>query len=132
MMRDRLQSCDTRGDRDLCTLDSKSSAELLIAIDGQLLHLEDEECSLRGRVRALEDAAYDLHASVQGVIDRACVGEDMGLDASDIDEIHRLRATLLADYDEQRELSHERLRAIDRKRDALYDQRRLLHLQGHR
>lgn len=93
------------------------------SIERRLAHLENEELSLKGRVKALENAMEDLDMSVRMVTERVYGGEDMGLDAWGMDEIQRLRATILAHYDEQRELSYQRLRAIDRERDALYTQR---------
>lgn len=66
----------------------------------------------------------DVDASVRTVAERVYAGEDMGLDAWGVDEIQRLRASILAHCDEQRELSYQRLRAIDHEREALYDQRR--------
>lgn len=95
------------------------------------MRLEDEELSLRGRVRALEGAMEDLDTSVRMVTERVYGGEDMGLDAWGIDEVQRLRSVILAHYDEQQELSRQRLRAIDHERDELYTQRRTIYAREH-
>lgn len=125
---------DTWGDGGSHSLGSELPAEsaLPILIDRQLMRLEDEERSLKGGVRVLENAMEDLDASVRAVAARVYGGEDMGLDAWEVDEIQRLRALILAQYAEQRELSRQRLRAIDRERDALYDQRHRAYRQEYR
>lgn len=124
----------TWGDGGSHSLGSEPPAEsaLPILIDRQLMRLEDEERSLKGGVRVLENAMEDLDASVRAVAARVYGGEDMGLDAWEVDEIQRLRALILVQYDEQRELSRQRLRALDRERDALYDQRHRAYRQEHR
>lgn len=95
------------------------------------MHLEDEELSLKARARALEGAMEDLDASVRMVTERVYGGEDMGLDAWGVDEVQRLRAIILAHYDERQERSRQRLRAIDRERDELYTQRRVASSREH-
>lgn len=108
---------------------SQTESRNFASIDRQLVRLEDEEYSLRGRIRTLEDTMEDVDASVRTVADRAYAGEDMGLDAWGVDKIQRLRASILAHCDEQRELSYQRLRTIDHERETLYDQRRTAYLR---
>lgn len=95
------------------------------------MHLEDEELSLKARARVLESAMEDLDTSVRMVTERVYGGEDMGLDAWGVDEIQRLRAIILAHYDERQERLRQRLRAIDRERDELYTQRRVAFSREH-
>lgn len=94
------------------------------SFDRQIMLLEDEERTLRKKIRALEFDMEEIDASIRTVMESVDRGEDMGLEPEEVDEIQWLRTSIRTHFDEQMEAARRSLRDIERGRDDLFEQRR--------